>query len=378
MKKHCFIILFLLLSESVLAQTKEADSIARRHAEMMAVFTTPPRVPIHTIGLLVYDGYNTLDAMGPYYILSEIMGVNIFFIAKEKGFVRNQRGMRMWVDTSFRDVKQLDILVIPGGAVETFQQTQDSATLNWIRAIDATTQYTTSVCTGSWILGAAGLLRGKNATTNWYRAGEMMDLYGARFTKARWVKDGKYWTSAGVTAGMDMSLAIIDDLLGRRYTEGVMLDLEYDPQPPYPAGTPEKSEPLVADMMKQMYDLSLLPLIEAEKKKKARKKSIFDSWPALDEFHDIMSSTFHPAEDGDLKPLYAGAKTLADKATQLRRSPIPESFTNPKLPELVQKLEQEARVLQQLVEKKKSPALLMKKLTALHDRFHEIAGACRE
>lgn len=265
--------IFLSISVLVLvatisfSQTANKDSLSKRHDEMMGIIMTKPKVPIKTIGILVYDGYNTLDAMGPYHTLAEIMGAKTFFVAKQKGMVKNQRGLQTKIDTSFAEVKNLDILVIPGGAVETFMQTKDTATLNWIRAIDKTTTYTTSVCTGAWILGATGLLQGKNATTNWYRAEEMLNSYGAKFKQERWVKDGKYWTSAGVTAGIDMSLAIIDDLMGKRYTEGVMLDLEYDPKPPYSAGTPENSEKIVADMMKEMYDMALLPLIKKQIKR---------------------------------------------------------------------------------------------------------------
>ena len=90
----------------------------------------------------------------------------------------------------------------------------------------------------------------------------MMQSYGANFKEERYVNDEKYWTSAGVSAGIDMSLAIIDDLLGRKYTEAVMLDLEYDPKPPYDAGVPKKSDPQVAAMMKEMYDMIMLPLIQ--------------------------------------------------------------------------------------------------------------------
>jgi transcriptional regulator GlxA family with amidase domain len=266
--KHCLIIINLFFcSESLFAQTSNKDSLEKRHNEMMSIIMTKPKLPIKTIGILVYDGYNTLDAMGPYHTLAEIMGTKTFFIAKKKGMVKNQRGLQIKVDTSFSEVKNLDILVIPGGAVETFMQTKDSVTLNWIRAIDKTTTYTTSVCTGAWILGATGLLNGKTATTNWYRAEEMLKSYGATFKQERWVRDGKYWTSAGVTAGIDMSLAIIDELMGRKYTEGVMLDLEYNAKPPYNAGTPETSEKIVADMMKEMYDMALLPLIQEQLKK---------------------------------------------------------------------------------------------------------------
>ncbi|MHA8096058.1 DJ-1/PfpI family protein [Aquirufa antheringensis] len=236
----------------------------------MDILFTPTKVPIKKIGILLYDGYNTLDAMGPYHTLAEIMGAKTYFIAKKRGVVKNQRGLEVKVDSSFDDVSSLDILVIPGGAGETFMQTQDSTTLAWIRKIDKTTKYTTSVCTGSWILGATGLLKGKKATSNWYRADEVMKMYGATYTEGRWINDGKYWTSAGVSAGIDMSLAIIDDLLGRKYTEAVMLDLEYDPKPPYNAGVPKKSDPLVADMMKEMYDMLLLPLIQSEQKRRLK------------------------------------------------------------------------------------------------------------
>jgi transcriptional regulator GlxA family with amidase domain len=180
----------------------------------------------------------------------------------------NQRGLQLIVDSSFADITSLDILVIPGGAIETLMLTQDTVTLNWIKEIDKTTKYTTSVCTGSWILGATGLLEGKNATSNWYRGEEMMKMYGAKFKEERYVQDGKYWTSAGVSAGIDMSLAIIDDLLGRKYTQAVMLDLEYDPKPPYDAGTPKKTDPLVALMMKEMYDMMMLPYIKDVRRKK--------------------------------------------------------------------------------------------------------------
>ena len=167
-----FFFCFVILGSTLLsAQTTTADSLAKaqkHHDELMAIIMTQPKVPIKTIGIYVYDGYNTLDAIGPYQVLSELMSVDIFFVAKEKGMVKNQRGLKVQVDKSISDVKQLDILVIPGGAIETFMQTQDTAVLNWIRRIDKTSKYTTSVCTGGWILGAAGLLKGKNATTNWY------------------------------------------------------------------------------------------------------------------------------------------------------------------------------------------------------------------
>ena len=352
---------------------------ANRHQEMMNIILQKPKTDIKTIGVLVYDGFNNLDAMGPFQILKQMSGAKTFLIAKNRGLVKNNSGVSIQVDTTTSEVDNLDIIVIPGGALETLLLTKDTLILNWIKLIDKKSKYTTSVCTGSWILGATGLLKGKNATSNWYRAEEMMKLYGATFKKERWVKDGKYWTSAGVTAGMDMSLAIIDDLMGRRYTEGVMLDLEYDPKPPYNAGVPEKSEPIVADMMKEMYDMALLPLIEAEKKKAAPKKpSVFAQWLALDEYHKVMSATFHPAEEGNLAPLKAKANELAAKAKLLSQSAIPSDFQKAGIKELIGKLEKESAALAKMVKTKKSDEVLKKTIFALHDRFHEVMGKCRE
>jgi len=254
--------LVLISASACVGQEKMDDSHARRQQEMMRIINTKPKKDIRTIGIFLYDGYQTLDAMGPYEVLSQLPRVKMFFVAKERGLVSNQKGMKVQVDKSIAEVNQLDILVVPGGAAETFLQTQDTVVLNWIRNIDKGTVYTTSVCTGAWILGAANLLKGKNATTNWYRADEMLRKYGAHFKNERWVSDGKYWTSAGVTAGLDMSLALINELMGKQYTQGVMLNLEYDPSPPIKGGSPENTEPIVKDMMLQMYDMGLQPLFK--------------------------------------------------------------------------------------------------------------------
>jgi transcriptional regulator GlxA family with amidase domain len=260
--KKIFFIITTFISLVGIAQDKTADSLAKRHNEMMAIIMTQPKIKLKTIGIFVYNGFNTLDAIGPYQVLSQLMGSKVFFVAKEKGFVKNQSGLEFKVEKSIAEVKTLDMLLIPGGAAETYKNTLDTAVLNWIKEIDKTSTFTTSVCTGAWILGATGLLKDKNATTNWYRAEEMLHRYGANFKQERWVRDGKYWTSAGVTAGLDMSLAIVNELMGEKYTQGVMLDLEYDPHPPYNAGSVKKTIPIVTDMMKEMYDMALLPLIK--------------------------------------------------------------------------------------------------------------------
>jgi putative intracellular protease/amidase len=241
------------------------------HQRYMDELYGPPAMEIKTIGILVYEGMFTLDAVGPMCVLSELSGTDVRYIGLQKGLIRSGRTV-IQVEQTIADVKSLDILIIPGGSAATWEAGQDSTLLQWIRKIDQTTQITASVCTGAWILGEAGLLQGRRATTHWYRAEEMLTRYGATYTPARYVHDGKYWTSAGVTAGMDMSLALILEIRGQAYLQGAMLDLEYDPHPPIDAGTPAKSDPAVVDMMVQMYDFGLQPLIEKTDRKKKRSK----------------------------------------------------------------------------------------------------------
>lgn len=354
------------------------DSIAKRHQDMMAIMMTTPKHPIKNIGIYVYDGVNSLDAFGPYHVLGELMNVNVFFVAKQKGFIHNQRGIKIEASKSIDEVKQLDILVIPGGAKETFMQTQDSDLLDWIKMIDKNTYYTTSVCTGSWILGATGLLKDKNVSSNWYRAEEIMKMYGAHFKPERYVQDGKYWTSAGVTAGMDMALGIVKDLMGEQYTQGAMLDLEYDPKPPINAGSVTKTDGLVVEMMQTMYDMGLQSLLAAEKEKRTPKKkpTIWQQWPALDEYHKVMAMTFHPAETGDLVPLKKYGADLSTTASTLKKSVIPEALNKPGLADIVSLLEKESLALAKMVKSKKSDAVLKKSIFALHDRFHQIVEKC--
>ena len=212
---------------------------------------------IETIGILVYDGVNDLDALGPRYVLGQLMGVNLQLISIEPGTITTVMGTELVPNTTIAEVDSLDLLGIPGGFRGTIDATYDEPLHDWIRRVDATTTYTAAVCTGVWVLGATGLLEGRNATTNWYRAEEMMARYGATFTDERYTNDGKYWTAAGVTAGMDMSLALMNEVAGAAYTQAVMLDMEYDPAPPISGGSPEATDPGVFNMMKAMYDMGV-------------------------------------------------------------------------------------------------------------------------
>ncbi|KQC31719.1 hypothetical protein AAY42_10365 [Flagellimonas eckloniae] len=227
----------------------------------------PKQHNIEKVGILVYNGVNSLDVFGPRYVLCQIMGVDMKLIALKSGNVKTVTGIEFVPDTTIDKVDSLDVLVIPGGFRGTIEASYNKDVQEWIRKIDLTSTYTTSVCTGGWILGSSGLLRGKKATTNWFNAEEMMTKYGAEFTNERFSKDGKYWTSAGVTAGMDMSLALLEEIAGKNYAQGVMLDMEYDPSPPFEGGSPEKTTPHVLQFMTAMYKSGIDPIIEEMEKR---------------------------------------------------------------------------------------------------------------
>ncbi|MEM8897405.1 MAG: DJ-1/PfpI family protein [Bacteroidota bacterium] len=233
------------------------------HATVMQMIFGAPTQDIQSIGILVYDGVNELDVMGPRYVLGQAMMARTQLISTEPGSIKTVMGVEIVPDNIIDSVDQLDILIIPGGFKGTIEAAYEEKLHEWIRKIDETSTFTASVCTGGWILGATGLLEGKRASTNWYREEEFLDKYGAIPANERFTRDGKYWTSAGVTAGMDMSLAMMKEIYGDRYVQAVMLDMEYDPAPPVVGGSPEKTDWAVNWMMKAMYDGGVQPLIDS-------------------------------------------------------------------------------------------------------------------
>jgi transcriptional regulator GlxA family with amidase domain len=250
---------------------KEIENFSpENHVNSMELIFGKPKFDIKTIGILVYDGVNDLDVMGPRYVLGQAMGVKTQLISIKKGNIKTVMGVEIVPNTTIDSISQLDILIIPGGFKGTIEAAYDDNLHQWIRKIDKTTKYTGAVCTGVWVLGATGLLENKKASTNWYREEEFLKKYKAIPANERYTKDGKYWTSAGVTAGMDMSLAIMKDIYGDKYAQAIMLDMEYDPHPPIEGGTPEKTNWAVNWMMKAMYDGGVNPLIDSLEKKKTK------------------------------------------------------------------------------------------------------------
>lgn len=264
--KNMFIVLSIMAMIAGCKNKKEETALATKsQPESMTEIFPAPKVEIKTIGIYLYDGYSALDAMGPYSVFTRLLGSHVFFIAKHKGIIEDGAGLKVVIDTSIDEVKHLDILLIPGGLSTTYLQTKDEALLNWIRSIDSTSKYTTSVCTGAWILGATGLLKDKEATTHWYGKKILANEYGAKLSNTRYTHSGKYWTGAGVSAGIDMSLALLNEIAGEKYTKAVMLDLEYDPQPPFKGGTENSADKNMVEGMRALYDGGMEAALHPEK-----------------------------------------------------------------------------------------------------------------
>jgi len=200
------------------------------------------------IAFLLYEGMTALDLVGPHEILSRLPGAKVKRVAKAAGSIMTDSGMEIVAEYSLKDVESASVLVIPGsGSANSFRN--DPEVLDWVRSIHNTTSWTASVCTGSLILGAAGILTGLKATTHW-AAMDRLKEWGAKPEFERIVQDGKVMTAAGVSAGIDMALTLSANIAGQRFAEGLQLGIEYDPQPPFHVGSPSKAAPAVVDALR--------------------------------------------------------------------------------------------------------------------------------
>jgi putative intracellular protease/amidase len=199
------------------------------------------------IAIYIFDKLTALDAIGPYEVLQRLPGAQVKFVGAERGPVRTEQGMLGVVrDYSRDEVTSADILVVPGG-IGTRPLIEDEPTLEWIRAIDAGSTWTTSVCTGSLLLGAAGLLEGKRATTHWAVL-DMLKQFGAIPTSERVIEQGKIITAAGVSSGIDMALRLAAKIAGDEAAQAIQLGIEYDPQPPFDTGSKAKAGDRIVDL----------------------------------------------------------------------------------------------------------------------------------
>ncbi len=192
-------------------------------------------------GLLLFPGLTQLDLTGPYEVLARLPGWRTEIVAKTTAPVKTDRGLVITPSIAFGNAPQFDLLVVPGGP-GTDDAILDAETVEFVRRQGAGAKHIFGICTGSLLLGAAGLLRGKRAGGHW-AARDLLTHFGAEVSDARMTQDGKIYTAGGVTSGIDMALRVVADLAGEDVAQGIQLQIEYDPEPPFRAGTPFVAPP---------------------------------------------------------------------------------------------------------------------------------------
>ena len=203
------------------------------------------------IAIPIFDVITALDAVGPYEVLSRLPGAEVKFVAAQPGPKRTENGMlALTADHSLDDVRHPEILVVPGG-FGTRALMHDETMLEWIRGAHEQSEWTTSVCTGALLLGAAGILRGLRATTHWLSLDTLREL-GAEPTPERVVEQGKVITAAGVSSGIDMALRLAELVAGEDVAQAIQLSIEYDPEPPFDAGSPEKAPDEIVERLRAL------------------------------------------------------------------------------------------------------------------------------
>jgi cyclohexyl-isocyanide hydratase len=205
------------------------------------------------IAFLIYPEFTALDMVGPHYMLTNLMGATTHIVAKTRDIVKSDTGLMFQPSASFAECpSDLDIICVPGGTLGTLAAMQDEATIGFLRDRGARARFVTSVCTGSLVLGAAGLLTGYKATSHWV-VKSLLPVFGAIPAEGRVVRDRNRITGGGVTAGIDFGLSLVGQLREQEYAESVQLLAEYAPEPPYDAGTPQRASAHVNEMMDSMF-----------------------------------------------------------------------------------------------------------------------------
>ncbi|ORM88235.1 thiamine biosynthesis protein ThiJ [Pantoea cypripedii] len=191
------------------------------------------------IGLLLFPSLTQLDLTGPWEVFVRMPGVNNYLVWKDRQPVMSDRGLAIMPTATFADCPPLDLICIPGGPGQ-IALMEDDETLDFVRRMAEQAQWVTSVCTGSLVLGAAGLLQGYRATSHWGSL-DQLSLFGATPVQERVVRDRNRITGAGVTSGIDFALTVAEELLGRAAAENIQLQMEYDPAPPFHSGSPRSA-----------------------------------------------------------------------------------------------------------------------------------------
>jgi len=198
-------------------------------------------MPSFRFGLLLFPRMTQLDLTGPFEVFAKLPSAEVFLLWKTLQPVEAETGLRLLPHATLRDCPPLDLVCVPGGpGVSALME--DAEVLAWLRGEAQTVRYITSVCTGSLVLGAAGLLRGKRATSHW-ASRDLLAKFGAIPTPGRVVRDGNLFTGGGVTAGIDFALTVVAEMAGLKTAQEIQLQIEYAPDPPFDAGAPETAPP---------------------------------------------------------------------------------------------------------------------------------------
>jgi putative intracellular protease/amidase len=248
-----YLVLLLLTTPLWATDAPPADQPKTKSHEQAMQELPPSWRGKEQIALLAYPGMTALDMMGPQYMFASLWGATVHIVAKTKDPVMSDTKVAIVPTCDFSTCPtELDVLCIPGGCQGTLAAINDPATIAFVKDRESRAKLVTSVCTGSLVLGAAGLLDGKRATSHWV-VRDLLNLFGATPVDERVVVDGNVITGAGVTAGIDLGLIVVERLRDKEYARSVQLLAEYDPQPPFDAGTPAKAGEQTTQLMAMMF-----------------------------------------------------------------------------------------------------------------------------
>lgn len=237
---------------------EEQKAMADKHMEDMSRVLGPGLWGQEQIGMLVYPKFTALDLVGPHYFFACLFGAKVHLVTTEKDLspVASDLGLAIAPTITMADTpRDLDVLFVPGGTDGTLDVMRRTDTMDWVKDRGSRAKHITSVCTGSMVLAKAGLLKGRKATSHWVTRPVLAD-YGATPVDARVVHDGNVLTGAGVSAGLDFAIALVEMLRGKPYAQGLMLQAEYAPEPPLPGGTMATTPADVGEMMSTMFSIA--------------------------------------------------------------------------------------------------------------------------
>jgi cyclohexyl-isocyanide hydratase len=210
-------------------------------------------MPLFNVGFVIFPDLTQLDFTGPQQVLARLPESAMHIVAKSAAAVPSDSGLALVPTHTFETCPRLDLICVPGGIAGVVRAMGDRETIDFVQRQASVAKYVTSVCTGAFILGVAGLLKGRRATTHWAFT-ELLPLVGATYEKGRVVKDGSVITAGGVTSGIDFALRVVTEIAGESVAQAIQLGLEYDPDPPFASGHPDRASATVKTMVSPRYE----------------------------------------------------------------------------------------------------------------------------